>query len=108
MGIYIKGMKMPKNCLECYCTEHDDEGGYCPFTKIECLSISRQKDCPLVEVPPHGRLIDADVLRKNMYHDAFEVDSDMQKWESGCWIRYKMFENNMKNTPTIIEAEEET
>lgn len=47
------------------------------------------------------RLIDADALRKAMYHEAFENDSDEQKWESGCWIRYKMFERNLKNAPTV-------
>lgn len=49
------------------------------------------------------RLIDADALNKRMYHDAFETDSDMQKWDSGCWIRYKMFENALKDAPTIEE-----
>lgn len=37
-----------------------------------------------------------DKLRAIMYHKAFEEDSDMQKWDSGCWIRYKMFENALK------------
>lgn len=50
------------------------------------------------------RLIDADKLRETMYHEAFETDTDMQKWDSGCWIRYKMFENAIENAPTI-EAE---
>lgn len=53
----------------------------------------------------HGDLIDANELNRIMYHKAFETDSDMQKWDSGCWIRYKMFENSMKEMPTIIEAE---
>ena len=48
-----------------------------------------------------GRLIDADKLSANMYHEAFEKDSDMQKWDSGCWIRYKMFENVLKAQPTV-------
>lgn len=47
------------------------------------------------------RLIDADALNKQMYHEAFETDTDMQKWESGCWIRYKMFENAIAAAPTI-------
>lgn len=47
------------------------------------------------------RLIDADALSARMYHDAFETDSDMQKWDSGCWIRYKMFENAIEDAPTI-------
>ena len=51
------------------------------------------------------RLIDADALYKRMNHDAFEVDSDMQKWDSGCWIRFKMFENAMKDAPTVDAVE---
>lgn len=47
------------------------------------------------------RLIDADELRKTMYYEAFETDTDMQRWDSGCWIRYKMFENALENAPTI-------
>lgn len=47
------------------------------------------------------RLIDADALRETMYHEAFETDTDMQKWDSGCWIRYKMFEDALENAPTI-------
>ena len=47
------------------------------------------------------RLIDANKLEANMYHEAFETDTDMQKWDSGCWIRYKMFENQIEKMPTI-------
>ena len=47
------------------------------------------------------RLIDADLLNRKMYHEAFETDTDLQKWESGCWIRYKMFENAIDNVPTV-------
>lgn len=50
------------------------------------------------------RLIDADALREKMYHEAFETDSDMQKWDSGCWIRYKMFENSIDSMPTITHS----
>ena len=53
----------------------------------------------------HGKLIDGDLLNRNMYHTAFETDTDLQKWDSGCWIRYKMFENIMAETPTIIEGD---
>lgn len=47
------------------------------------------------------RLIDAYALSKAMYESAFEKDSDERKWDSGCWIRYKMFERNISNAPTI-------
>ena len=51
------------------------------------------------------RLIDADLLMDRMYHEAFETDTDMQKWDSGCWIRYKMFENAIDEAPTIETKE---
>ena len=53
------------------------------------------------------RLIDADALSKAMYDEAFENDESynetnpMARWDSGLWIRYKMFENTLKETPTI-------
>ena len=47
------------------------------------------------------RLIDADALEKAMYKEIFEKDTDMQKWDSGCWIRFKLFENVMESIPTI-------
>ena len=57
------------------------------------------------------RLIDADKLQEEMYHqvekmyhEAFETDTDMQKWDSGCWIRYKMVENIIEKQE-IIDAE---
>ena len=46
------------------------------------------------------RYIDADLLNQRMYHEVFEIDSDMQKWDSGCWIRYKVFENCLEQIPT--------
>ena len=47
------------------------------------------------------RLIDADALRVKMYDEAFETDTDEQRWDSGCWIRYRMFERNVDDAPTI-------
>ena len=47
------------------------------------------------------RYIDADALRARMYREAFETDTDMQKWDSGCWIRYKLFENCIDSAPTL-------
>lgn len=50
------------------------------------------------------RLIDAEDFRKGMYHEAFETDSDLQKWDSGCWIRWKMLENHLQKAPTVDAA----
>ncbi len=52
-----------------------------------------------------SRYIDADALRKAMYNEAFETDTEMQKWDSGCWIRYKLFENILEQQPTADVVE---
>lgn len=93
MGVYIKGMKKPKNCHECV------------FGKYEVCAINisvEKKDtithsCPLVDVPPHGRLIDADALIKtdNM------VDKMMM-----FGGQYVYTESEIDNAPTVIPAEE--
>ena len=44
--------------------------------------------------------IDRNAFGNRMYHEAFEKDSDMQKWDSGCWIRYKLFEKVLRDTPS--------
>lgn len=44
--------------------------------------------------------IDRQELRKAMYHEAFETDSDEQRWDSGCWIRYKLFERILNSMPS--------
>ena len=57
------------------------------------------------------RIINADQLEGKMYHEAFENDASydernpMARWDSGLWIRYKMFENCLENTPTIDAVE---
>ena len=51
------------------------------------------------------RQIDADDFRNRMYHEAFEKDTDLRKWDSGCWIRYKLFENVLREQPTVQTEE---
>ena len=43
--------------------------------------------------------IDRNDLSKRMYHEAFERDSDLQRWDSGCWIRYHLFEIILDSIP---------
>ena len=43
--------------------------------------------------------IDRKAFMQSMYHEAFEKDSDLQRWDGGCWIRYKMLENVIAATP---------
>lgn len=50
-------------------------------------------------------LISRQKLRMALYHEAFELDSDDQRWDGGCWIRYKMFERVVESMPTESERE---
>ena len=56
-GIYIKGMVIPKTCVDC----RFHKSIYCTLTDI-CTNTAQ--NCPLIPVPDHGRLIDADALMK--------------------------------------------
>ena len=60
MSILIKGMKLT-DCWNCPCL--DGEYGECNILGKTIKSDNgRRADCPLVEMPDHGDLIDRDVV----------------------------------------------
>ena len=87
MGVYIKGMEMPDRCGRCRFATAFDCGVDKQFIPTH---DERRYDCPLVPVPPHGRLIDADAL----------VDEAYQPGAYGYVDALQI-----ENAPTIIEAE---
>lgn len=103
MSVLIRGMEMPTDCLKCpFCLfadgywkclvdgSHADFGGTC-----------WPQNCPLVPVPPHERLIDADVL----YEDC-ALDHDYDVMATTTRINEYM-QLKIDGAPTIIPAEEE-
>lgn len=62
-GVYIKNMEKPRKCIRCplalwgHCAANNDKD----IEKIVADALI-DKDCPLIEVPERGRLIDADAL----------------------------------------------
>lgn len=109
MDILIKGMDLPKNGVYTFHFASDENGENTNALIINNLTGTIVANEGVLEIPtPHGRLIDANKLEAMMYHEAFEIDSDMQKWDSGCWIRYKVFENCMNRLlpDTILGTEE--
>ena len=66
MSILIKGMKMPKRCEDCPLCHYMESGtivacGCRATLMIRHMSESCRPDwCPLIEIPPHGDLIDMD------------------------------------------------
>ena len=53
------------------------------------------------------KICDVDLLIDRMYYEAFENDESyneenpMAKWDSGLWIRFKLFENVIADLPII-------
>ena len=102
-GIYIKGIEMPKNCEECAIKSWDMEDYVCPFSGISTLCISRQANCPLISVPDHGRLIDADALMSKFAEKVRRSNNSdfapIPRWNHAVAIVEEM--------PTIIPADKE-
>lgn len=95
MGIYIKGMEMPVDCLNCKFCNTDFVEPYCRLLMRKMQIGERREDCPLTEVPPHGRCIDADELFKEMERKGWFDNADRDKAE-----------DLVLAAPTIIPAEE--
>ena len=117
MSVLIKGMEMPKTCIMCWLS---------PVCPVWVKEVSRYKgydnrlpDCPLVEVPPHGRLIDAEALYERTAeweaqalaqvekHDPL-VENQTRGWAhwSVVLVERTAFKYDIADAPTIIEAEE--
>ena len=85
MSILIRGLEMPK------------EGTVIAIYKLDgkfFASVHGTELCPLVPVPPHGRLIDADAL-KNKHH-----------WTDDFYETEYVEVEDIDAAPTIIPAEE--
>lgn len=101
MGIYIKGMKPPKDCYECPCKKWVDDGCAGCWADSKIHNASKPVDCPLVEVEePHGRLIDASYkVDMSFYDDEYEEFSVRTVTVEELLM---MADNEV---PTVIEAE---
>jgi len=107
MSILIKGMEMPKSCWECKLTDKKQPPKSCIFKSWYTLSRDDKPStcnwCPLIYIPPHGRLIDADVLLEEIYKlRMWLLENNMPGAEHWVTKTYQMVDE----MPTIIEAEE--
>ena len=111
MSILIKGMEMPKCCNDCRFAWIDTgHHWYCEANKPWGLDItdhvmSKHPDCPLIEVPKHGRLIDADALMLIIkdYIDEYS-DVDTEGYHNLKWCAMKESEMAIEDAPTVIPA----
>lgn len=117
MSVLIKGVDMPQNCAEC-----DDSmllmAIDCPYFKKN----GRHENCPLAEVPKHGRLIDATIVEESARAYVKKYDERSAKNRHPCRevIDYGRFldmkwsaradgaeavADMIANAPTVIEGE---
>jgi hypothetical protein len=123
MSILIKGIEMPKSCIDCPCSLNPFfckarecrpiTGGNGIEPTDDAIQVSRPDWCPLVEVPgKHGRTIDADELERLLESAinimkagaaALEIIDDP---EIQMEIKaYTDILNGVREQPTIIGAE---
>lgn len=106
-GIYIPGLEMPTSCYDCNCFIRDSDGSdYCCLLMIDIGNNNkRDNDCPLVPVPPHGRLIDADVLIDAIIAKYIRHERNRELVFAAAEIKQDLADI-INELPTIIEAEE--
>ena len=114
-GIYIPGVTMPQSCYDsCPCQALHWCNALNADTTDVLMEWRRLDGCPLIPVPEHGRLIDADALRQSIKESVDECHKWANEVEGGemyarvsqalgtfveCSLR-------VKAAPTIIPGEE--
>lgn len=96
MGVYIKDMDMPISCSDCKIRLSVGCCGNLPQN-------ARMPNCPLIEVPRHGRLIDADALLKEAYGRLLLCT----KYKIEFQNPYEIL-RAIETAPTVIPEEQET
>ena len=112
MSILIKGMEMPQSCEDChlesFCSLWVEARRICKWSPDNREASIRHPDCPLIELPPHGRLIDADALMKmcGMATDCYGCPNGERGWCKRSQDAANICEA-IEDAPTIIPPEEE-
>ena len=106
MGIYIKGMEMPTNCWEDDCPCLNKQYGFCQADDDKGFVYSNKPEwCPLVPVPKHGRLVDADALIIALETQDYSCAPDtLEEWTPMDMTIAEI--EDIRNAPTIIEGDE--
>lgn len=128
MDILIKGMTMPESCAKCpllsncsecegihnWCMPLGVDNGYTDYPENDLTPTDKRRDdCPLVPVPSHGRLIDADALMKEFENAQRTMEQHGQEYSCSFLsssqeisTEWYCVEDMLDNAPTVIEAEE--
>ena len=111
---FIVPMEKPKRCGLCPCF-HAEHPMYCQAVKADKskriyapYGEGRPDWCPLIELPPHGRLGDLDKLWDRMYNYIDNEGAKMPFGDNDFMIHRDSACELIEDAPTVIEAEGET
>ena len=111
---YIVPKEIPMCCGICPCF-HAEHPMYCQAVKADKnkriyapYGEGRPDWCPLIEVPPHGRLGDLDALWDRMYKYIDNEGAKMPFGDNDFMIHKDSACELIEDAPTVIEAEGET
>ena len=111
MGVYIKDMEMPTRCEDCLlCHEYETTtciacGCRLNMRTREIGCVAKPEWCPIVEIPPHGRLGDLDKLEQmfvdidNAPYSGFDGEEPFYSAEDAALI--------IRLNPTVIPADKD-
>lgn len=106
MSVIIKDMKMPLCCDDC-CFYNTYDYPTCCITNLSMgykfnPNENRMPYCPLIEVPPHGRLIDADLIT-NYQMTGKITGADGSDWGRQTYVVLPI--PSLSEIPTVLEAD---
>ena len=103
MSILIK-MEMPKKCEECPCYYYE----YKECNALGWIRVNGNAtpptDCPLIELPPHGDLIDRDALMKDGWLALYK--RVYKRVDYMCGYAIHELPLNNPSIPVVLESEE--
>ena len=113
MGVYIRGMEIPTRCGRCDMRIPVYDDGI--FDHYECCITAaiidnlgeKMDDCPLVPIPQHGRLIDADALDASL-KEMSEIEWNQKAFPVSWAYAFEAFRGIIeRDEPAVIQAEED-
>ena len=91
MAIYIKGVEMPKHCIDCpFMVSRDNDD--CVLQSDEANEKfdswdDMKSSCPLIEVKePRGKLVDSDMLYASIAKDTYLLTDESDSRDYGMFL----------------------
>ena len=113
MSVLIKGIHIPTGCAVCF-YNRDTRCLLLPGLGCdESNGAQRRENCPIIELPDHGDLVDRDVLIDVLYHGSKNI-SEIQRgvkdektisYCQGIMVGYATSRIALVGAPVVIPAE---